>query len=143
MWTYLDGSLRHTDLDLALYRHTVALGQQGRFLPRIAERAPDVITIVTLVGAGFGIAIVPQSIACIQIPGVIYRPLTWEANRDELAAAFRRDEQMPAVKAFIQQLRRWSSQLPFASEDRRARPSIAEPRTDKRPARPNVSVTRV
>ena len=103
-----------------------ALSQQGRFVPRIGERAPDVFTIVTMVAAGLGIAIVPQSTACIQIPGVTYRPLTRQASRDELAAAFRRDERTPAVKAFIQHLRKWSSQSPLASEDHRARPSVAE-----------------
>jgi DNA-binding transcriptional LysR family regulator len=126
------------EADMGLYRLTDTLGQQGRFVPRVAERAPDVFTIVTLVAAGFGIAIVPQSIACIQIPGVIYRPLTQQANWDELVAAFRRDERTPAVKAFIQHLRKWSSQSPFASENRRARPSVAAKRADMRPARPRV-----
>ena len=114
------------ETDLGLYRLTVALGQQGKFHPRIAERAADVFTVVTLVGAGFGIAIVPQSIACIQIPGVIYRSLTWRGQRDELAVAFRRDEKTPAVKCFIQHLRKWSLQSPFTMEDRRARPNLSD-----------------
>lgn len=72
------------------------------------ERAPDEFTIVAMVGAGFGIAAVPQSLASIHIPGVVFRPLTRQTVRTELVAAYRRDEQAPAVKAFIQHLRKWS-----------------------------------
>lgn len=93
------------DTDVGLYRHTAALGEQGRFVPRVVERAPDLFTIVTLVGAGVGIAAVPQCISQIQIPGVIYRPLT-RPTYAELAAAFRRDERTPAVKMFIDYLRK-------------------------------------
>jgi DNA-binding transcriptional LysR family regulator len=68
------------------------------------------LAIITMVAAGFGIAVVPQSIACLQIPGVTYRPLADWASQDELAAAFRKDERTPAVKAFIQHVKRLSSQ---------------------------------
>jgi len=93
------------ETELGIYRHTVAVGEQGRFVPRIAERAPDFFTIVTLVAAGFGIAVVPQSCACIQIPGVVYRSLSSQTKQAELAVACRRDEKAPAVKAFLQHLK--------------------------------------
>jgi DNA-binding transcriptional LysR family regulator len=103
------------ETDVGLYGHTAALGAQGRFVPRIGERALDQFTSVTLVAAGFGVAVVPQSIACIRIPGVIYKPLTRRTNEVELAAAFRRDERTPAVKAFIQHLRKLPLQSPHAA----------------------------
>jgi len=115
------------ETDVGLYRHTAAVGQQGRFVPRIGARAPDVFTMMTLVAAGLGVAIVPQSIVCIQIPGVVYRPLARQGSPDELAAAFRRNEQAPAVKAFIRNLKAWSSQSPFASEDQSVRACVAQP----------------
>jgi DNA-binding transcriptional LysR family regulator len=93
------------ETELGFYRHTVAVGEQGKFVPRIAERAADFFTIVTLVACGFGIAVVPQSCACIQIPGVIYKSLSPQTKQAELAATFRRDEKAPAVKAFLQHLR--------------------------------------
>jgi DNA-binding transcriptional LysR family regulator len=93
-----------------LYQQTAAVGEQGGFVPRIGERAPDQFTITTMVAAGFGIAVVPESLARIQIPGVIFRPLTRQSVRAELAFAYRRDERSPAVKAFIQHVRTWSAQ---------------------------------
>ena len=59
--------------------------------------------------AGVGIAVVPESCSCIQIPGVVYKPLSRQTKPVELAVAFRRDEQAPAVKAFIQQIRNGSA----------------------------------
>jgi len=105
------------ETDLGLYRHTAAVAQQGGFMPRIVERAPDLFTTVTLVAAGFGIAIIPESIASIRIPGVIYRPLAQHTNQAELVAAFRRDEKSPAVKAFVQHLKKWSSQSQVAARN--------------------------
>jgi len=106
------------ETDTGLHRHLTALSQMGRFTPRIGGRAPDMLAIITMVAAGFGIAAVPQSIACLQIPGVTYRPLTRGAQQDELAAAFRKDERTPAVKAFIQHVRKLSSQTMLALASR-------------------------
>ncbi len=97
------------ETDVGLFQHTAAVGQQGKFVARIVDRIPDLFTTVTLVAAGVGIAVVPQSCSCIQIPGVVYKPLSAQTKQVELAAAFRRDERAPAVKTFIQQLRNWSS----------------------------------
>ncbi|HWM81286.1 MAG TPA: LysR substrate-binding domain-containing protein [Pseudolabrys sp.] len=97
--------------DAGIYQHTAELGQQGGFQIRMEGRAPDFFTIVTMVASGFGIAVVPQSCSCIQIPGVVYRPLEPQQSPAELAAAFRRDERAPAVRMFIDQLRRMAKAL--------------------------------
>jgi DNA-binding transcriptional LysR family regulator len=99
------------ETEIGLYPHTAAVGQQGNFVARIVDRIPDLFTTVTLVAAGIGIAVVPQSCSCLQIPGVVYKPLSHPTEPVELAAAFRRDERAPAVKAFIQQLRSYSAKL--------------------------------
>src|SRR5262249_16617361 len=99
------------ETEVGLYQHTVAIGQQGKFVAHIVGRVPDLFTTVTLVAAGVGVAIVPQSCSCIRIPGVVYKPLAPQTKPVEIAAAFRRDERAPAVKAFIQQLRRQSLEL--------------------------------
>jgi DNA-binding transcriptional LysR family regulator len=93
------------ETELGIYQRTAAVGQQGKFVARIVDRAPDLFTVVTLVAAGAGIAVVPESCSCIQIPGVVYKLLSPQTKPAELAVAFRRDERAPAVKAFIQCLR--------------------------------------
>lgn len=94
-----------------MFQHTAAVGQRGKFTARIVERIPDLFTTVALVAAGVGVAVVPQSCSCIQIPGVAYRPLSGRTRSAEMVAAFRRDERAPAVKAFIAQLRDQSAEL--------------------------------
>jgi DNA-binding transcriptional LysR family regulator len=93
------------EMEHGIFRHTDELGRQAGFVPKIVERAPDFITIVTMVAAGFGIAIVPKSCDRIQIPGIAYRNLTPQARPAELSAAFRQDERSPAVVAFIEHLK--------------------------------------
>jgi len=44
--------------------------------PRIAQEAIQMQTIVNLVSAGLGVALVPQSVTRLRRPGVAYRPLT-------------------------------------------------------------------
>ena len=99
------------ETEVGLYQHTAAVGQQGNFVARIVDRIPDLFTTVTHVAAGIGIAVVPESCSCIQIPGVVYKPLSHQTKPVELAVAFRRDERAPAVKAFIRQLRNRSAEL--------------------------------
>lgn len=94
-----------SETEVGLFQHTAAVGQQGKFVARIVDRIPDLLTILTLVAAGVGIAVVPASCSCLQIPGVVYKPLSPQTKQVEFAAAFRRNERAPAVKAFIQQLR--------------------------------------
>lgn len=56
------------DAVLAFYHHHGAT-------PLIAQQATQMQTIVNLVSAGLGIALVPQSVTQLQRPGVIYRRL--------------------------------------------------------------------
>ena len=92
------------EIELGFENHTNRIAAAGKFAPKITRRRPDILTIITLVGAGLGVAIVPRSFQAIQIPGVVYKPLA-PHNEAKLATAFRKDEHGPAVRAFIQQLR--------------------------------------
>lgn len=94
-----------SETEVGMFQHTAAIGHQGRFTARIVDRILDLFTTVALVAAGAGIAVVPQSCACIQIPGVAYKPLSGRTKPAEMVAAFRRNEGAPVVEAFIQQLR--------------------------------------
>jgi DNA-binding transcriptional LysR family regulator len=89
------------------FDHPQAIGQQGKFAVRVVERAPDILSFVTLVAAGVGIAVLPKSTSCIQVPGVVYRSISPAIKPMELAVAFRRDEQAPAVRALIQHLQKY------------------------------------
>jgi len=73
--------------------------------PHIVARADDVCSVLTLVSAGTGIGIVSAALARLAIPGVAFRKLTGSVQRAEVALVYRRNEDAPVVKAFIQQMR--------------------------------------
>jgi len=101
------------DTGTGFHHHTMALGQAAGFTPRIAHRGRDLVAVVSLVGLGLGVALVPESFRhCVRLPGLEYRKLAGTPPRAELAAAFRRNEAAPATQAFIRQLRRQASSIP-------------------------------
>jgi DNA-binding transcriptional LysR family regulator len=81
-----------------------AIADQGGFTPQIIHRAPDYLTIVTLVSAGLGLAAVPESFSRIQLPGVCFRPTDLK-SKAELVLAFRRSEQAPAIRSFVRSVK--------------------------------------
>ena len=82
------------------------IGRHGGFAPRVVHRVRGFVTAASLVAAGVGVAVVPASLRCLQLPGVVYRPLADAAVSADLAAAFRRDERAKAARAFIEQVRK-------------------------------------
>jgi DNA-binding transcriptional LysR family regulator len=84
------------------------LAALGGFEPVEVHRVRDFLTALSLVGAGFGVALVPASLRSVQIAGIVYRPLSDALNAVDLMAAFRHDERAPAVRDFIFMLRRAS-----------------------------------
>jgi len=69
--------------------------------PHIGQEAIQMQTIVGLVSAGMGMALVPQSVSNLQRPGVDYRPLSGKAPLIETGLAWRRDSASPVLRAFL------------------------------------------
>jgi DNA-binding transcriptional LysR family regulator len=78
-----------------------ALARAG-LRPRVVQEANQLTAIAGLVGAGVGIAFMPESATRLAMEGVVYRPL---AGRDvptaEMALAWRRDETAPTVARLV------------------------------------------
>jgi DNA-binding transcriptional LysR family regulator len=77
------------------------------FEPRVVHRSHQFVSIVALVAAGRGVALVPESVCRLQLPDVVYRPLLNNDARSEVAIAYRRNEDSPAVLRFIALCRGW------------------------------------
>jgi len=60
------------------------------------------------VGAGLGVAFVPDTLRNLRVPNVIYRPLEGAKGMTDLALIFRRSEQAPAVVSFIAKARQFT-----------------------------------
>jgi DNA-binding transcriptional LysR family regulator len=70
--------------------------------PRIAQRGVWLIqTVLGLVAAGTGLAVVPSSAATLRRRGVLLRPLTDAAPRLEVAAIWRRDNASSPLRGLL------------------------------------------
>ena len=74
--------------------------------PEIGQEAIQMQTIIGLVSAGMGIALVPQSVSNLKRPGVVYRELLQVTPQIETGIAWRRDNHCPVLHAFINLLRK-------------------------------------
>lgn len=69
--------------------------------PNIVYRAPQFTAIVSLVEAGLGVAIVPEAVNRVALPGVVYRPLKELSTRAEIALVYRTEAQSPPLSLFL------------------------------------------
>lgn len=72
--------------------------------PTIAQEAIQMQTIVNLVSAGIGIAWVPQSLARLQRPGVVYRRVAGASFAAETSLVWR-EPALPVVQRFVDHVR--------------------------------------
>ena len=87
--------------------HDAILGcfRSAGLTPRIGQEAIQMQTIVGLVSAGMGIALVPESVSNLKRPGVEYRTLADKAPLVETGLAWRRDNDSPVLEKFVELLR--------------------------------------
>lgn len=90
----------------ALHDAILACYHEAGLTPRIGQEAIQMQTIIGLVSAGMGIALVPQSVSNLKRPGVDYRPLTNRTSMVETGLAWRRDNASPVLQAFLELLRK-------------------------------------
>jgi DNA-binding transcriptional LysR family regulator len=81
------------------------------FTPRVAQEANQTHTVVGLVSAGIGVALVPASTRKIALAGVAYRSLREATPYAKTAVAWRRADASPVVAAFLDVARRVAKQV--------------------------------
>ncbi|RCJ25283.1 LysR family transcriptional regulator [Nostoc sp. ATCC 43529] len=89
-------------LGSGLYDQIVSLCQQGNFSPKVTQEAIQMQTIIGLVSAEMGIAIVPSSLQNLQRTGVVYRSFEEKTPLVETAIVWREEDITPVLKEFLQ-----------------------------------------
>jgi DNA-binding transcriptional LysR family regulator len=79
----------------------LAACQAAGFTPEVGEQAAEWHTIVGLVGAGLGVAIVPAALQRLAWPSVAFRRLVGCAASARLVIARRPGDGSPAAAAFV------------------------------------------
>ena len=75
------------------------------FAPRIRHEVSETSTLVTLVAAGLGVAVVPAPTADLDVAGVSYRPLRPATLAVDLVAAHLAGGASPAIGRALEVLR--------------------------------------
>ena len=83
-----------------LYDEILAVCTAAGFSPNVVQEANEMQTIVGLVAAGIGVALVPESMQQIAQPHVVYRRLQGSEVRLRLGLAERAGERSPLVARF-------------------------------------------
>ncbi|MEH2627668.1 DNA-binding transcriptional LysR family regulator [Bradyrhizobium sp. AZCC 1719] len=97
----------------ALHTRIMQACRRAGFLPRIAQEARQMHTILSLVAAGLGLALVPSGARTMNVEGVAFVPLV-EGPDDlawELAIAWRPRGARRALRHFVETARATASEL--------------------------------
>ncbi|MCG1053826.1 LysR family transcriptional regulator [Mycetohabitans sp. B5] len=81
-------------------------------VPRIGQEAIQMQTIVSLVSAGMGVALVPQSLHNLQRTGVVYRALRGALPVIETGLVWRTGDVSPVLASFIDVVRAHALSIP-------------------------------
>jgi len=87
----------------AFFDYLVKLCHDAGFSPNIVQEAPQ-MDIVSLVAAGFGVALVPGSLKHARRPGLVFRPIVG-SPRTELLVAWRPHDTSPVLRDFLEVVR--------------------------------------
>jgi len=83
--------------------HDLTLGilSRGNCRPRIVQEAGEMYTLVSLVAAGLGVAVLPKSVERYRIPGVVFHALPNRMPQSEIAIAIHHETPLPLAREFF------------------------------------------
>jgi DNA-binding transcriptional LysR family regulator len=88
------------DAGTGVHDQLLSMCRHAGFTPRIAQEAGESSTMIGLVAAGLGVAVLPDSLRHVRVDGVAYVAIDSPDAASALHVAHRRDDPSPLVKAF-------------------------------------------
>jgi DNA-binding transcriptional LysR family regulator len=90
------------------YDRWVRIFVSAGFSPTVIQEAGEMATVLALVSAGAGVAVVPQGIVARRPPTLVTKPLPSNAPQSEIGIAIRRNQHSPLIENFVQLARSFS-----------------------------------
>lgn len=90
------------DIGCGMHDHFMSLCSQAGFAPKVTQHARELGSVLGLVAAGIGIAILPDCYARIGIPDVIKRPLAAPGAASELLLAIKASTISRRLQHFVE-----------------------------------------
>lgn len=84
-----------------IIRDVLAACVRDGFQPRVLHESIDPETVLSLVGAGVGVSILPESLSTTPRENVVFVPLDERGVNADLYATTRRDDTLPALERFL------------------------------------------
>src|SRR5438105_490610 len=94
------------------YERTLSICQASGFTPKVLEAMEHIHTLLYLVGAGYGVSLVPATLEPTKRPEVALVPLRESAATVELAMIWRLDQGSPVLHRFLDTVRAWCKERP-------------------------------
>jgi len=85
-----------------LHDDIVSFCRSAGFSPQVTQEAIQMQTVISLVSAEMGVALIPESLQNLQRTGVVYKRLKEQGPLTEIRLAWRAGDKLPALKLFIQ-----------------------------------------
>jgi len=86
----------------SFYNHALGICAASGFTPRVVQEANELFTVLSLVGAGLGVSLVPRSTALLRLPGVRFREVKQPEAAWNIGLAWRRESaDLPLVQRFV------------------------------------------
>ena len=89
-----------------LYDDIVGFCRRAGFIPRVEQEAVQMQTIISLVSAGLGVALIPASMRNLGRSGVTYRSLREKSPLTQVLVAWRKTDTAPALHRFLECIER-------------------------------------
>jgi len=91
------------DRSASFHDHVLGVCAAAGFAPQIVQEVSELSTMVSLVRAGLGVALVPRSTALMRLPGVRFHELDIPEAAWNIALAWHSDsDRIPLVRRFIE-----------------------------------------
>ncbi|MBD2164926.1 LysR family transcriptional regulator [Calothrix membranacea FACHB-236] len=83
------------------YTEIIHLCQQAGFFPNVVQEATWMITVLSLVAGGVGVALLPSNVQNLQRKGVVYKPIQDANLTREIVVLWRREDTSPVLHEFL------------------------------------------
>lgn len=90
------------EISPGLYDNVMAAFHLQGISPRLGQEAPQIMSIVPMVAAGFGVALVPRSVSQIKVEGVVYLPVKGGGPQAPISLAYPAEGVSAVVQQFVE-----------------------------------------
>jgi DNA-binding transcriptional LysR family regulator len=94
------------DFDMGFFGYTETIALIGNFTPQVSRRDGDFSTLLTYVGLGYGIAVIPQIMNKMSFPKVVFQDIAGDSVPKSSIAFVYHDHPSPSTKLLIKYIRR-------------------------------------